>query len=146
MKIVTFLQNQWVRDPARLKRLITNPRERELYNRFLLFRGCHTGRVLQQCWGEELCDHVIWENASPEIGNKASAKFPPDLAHMKDVLDWHQPGIVVGLSAPVHPILWQWRDAGAPWVVFVGPHPANRRATTRQDLIDLGDAIKELLI
>jgi hypothetical protein len=136
MKIVAFLQNQWFRDPERIKRIIerTTEREategqkdaqavREYYISSFLFMGCVTGRRLKQCLGEELCDDIVWEEISKEVGGQSSAVFPADLKHMRFVIDRHRPDVVLAFGKAATDALKEIRPACD---VISGPHPAAR--------------------
>lgn len=99
MKIVAFLQNQWFKDPEGIKAMFAeHPERRERYIEAFLFMGCLTGRRLKSALGEELCAQIIWEEISPEIGGHAASKFPPDLAHIKAVIEKHSPDIIVAFG------------------------------------------------
>lgn len=93
MKILAFLQNQWFKDPEGVKAMFAeHPERRERYIEAFLFMGCLTGRRLKSALGEELCNQIVWEEISPEIGGHASSKFPPDLAH---IIGKHKPDVVI---------------------------------------------------
>lgn len=83
-KIVAFLQNQWFRDPERMKRIREDvhwkDKPRWHWNATWLFFGCLTGRRLLEALGEDLCSEIYWEEISPEIGGFAASAFPADLA------------------------------------------------------------------
>jgi hypothetical protein len=122
MKIVAFLQNQWFHEPEKVRSIYArNPGRREALNKRFLFAKSFTGRRLRAAFGE-LCDEIVWEETSPEIGDKSSAEFPPDAEHIQRVLDKHQPDLVLlfGRNAlkGVSPL---WTGAT---VCF--PHPAAR--------------------
>lgn len=133
MKIVAFLQNQWFKDPEGVARMFAeNPKRRERYISAFLFMGCLTGRRLQQVFGEELCDQIVWEEISPEIGGHASSKFPADPAHIERVLRKHAPDVVLAfgklagdglLSTLSNPRL---RELPHGFKILYGPHPAAR--------------------
>lgn len=139
MKIVAFLQNQWFKNPAAIKAQIeeaparhphkfkTYADAREWYLAAYLFFGCTTGRRLRAAFGEELCDKIIWEEQSPEIGGKASAAFPPDFAHIRGVLERHSPTHVIALGSLASDALTKILiDDNPPWNLICGPHPAAR--------------------
>lgn len=107
MTIVAFLQNMWVRDAAQIRSMInrdTTGRLRERLVRYSLFAGCLTGRRLKAAFGE-LCDEIVWEEASPVIDDNAKRYHPPVEAHIRAVLAKHQPGIVLCLTKRGEPAL-----------------------------------------
>lgn len=124
MKIVAFLQNQWYRDPEGAKAMFArHPERRERYISAFLFMGCLTGKRLQSVFGEELCDGIVWEEISPEIGGHASSKFPADIAHITRVLETHKPTAVLAFGKIAGDAL---RSMSIGWAVIYGPHPAAR--------------------
>lgn len=138
-KIVCFLQNQWFKDPERIQAMINKHEHHsckedahEFYIKTFLFWGCRTGQVLQQCFGPELCEEIIWQEQSPKIGGFASSKFPPDIAHIENVLRRHEPTIVIALGVSAKYALIDATDLKIhslgrhPYELHVGPHPAAR--------------------
>jgi hypothetical protein len=122
MTIVAFLQNQWFKNPESIRAMYErNPERREKLNKLFLFAGCLTGKRLRAAFGD-LCNEIIWENASREIGGKSSANFKPDPAHIKAVLDKHKPDLILlfGKNA-THGVTQHW---SGPKIIY--PHPANR--------------------
>ena len=142
MKTVAFLQNQWVRDPERVRRAIALAGAPQRYRRrFIacaLFNGCLTGRRIVDAFGEVFLDRaqIIWENASPQIASKASGAFPPDVDHMAAVLKEEQPVAVLLFGAKaIRGYKAAARSVGDLCAaVFSGPHPAARRVATRYEL------------
>ncbi len=133
MKIVAFLQNQWFKDPEGVKAMFAeHPECRERYIEAFLFMGCLTGKRLRAVFGEELCNQIVWEEISPEIGGHSASKFPPDPAHIERVLRKHAPdvvlcfgklatnGVLATLSNP------ELRDLPHGFDLVHGPHPAAR--------------------
>lgn len=100
MRIIAFLQNQWVKDPARVKAVFAKrPFERwPDLDRYLLFAGCRSGRRLKKFLGEKLCNEIIWANASAVIGGEASSYFPADMEHIKRVIVTHRPDMAIGFG------------------------------------------------
>lgn len=97
LKVLAFLQNQWFKDPERMQRMLetTFKGNREEFNKRLLFFGSLTGRRLLAALGQEWCDRIIWENASPLMAGQSSGVFPPDTDHMRAVLEKHRPRVVL---------------------------------------------------
>lgn len=138
MKTVAFLQNMWVRNPERVKRQIerdTTGKLRERLIKHALFAGCLTGRRLRQAFGD-LCDTIIWEEASPVIADNPRDYYPPDPDHIRAVLDKHHPDAVLCLTRRgfeyIYAICREWRGLN---LIFVSaPHPAARGSFVVGDL------------
>jgi hypothetical protein len=159
MMIVAFLQNQWFKDPARMRQILATQfkGDRESFERTFLFFGCLTGRRLMIAFGEELCDRIVWSNASPLIAGQSDDVFPPDPSHMASVIRKHTPQIVLLFGAvaqagmaDVIPILR--RDVHhVGFQIIAAPHPAARGALTTarlaaaakltREYIQLGEAV-----
>lgn len=99
MKVLAILQNQWFKDPDRVRAFIERrPELRRNFIRRALFAGCKTGRILKAGLGEEWCRRIVWEEASPEIGGKASSCFPADPAHILKMIDEVKPTVILALG------------------------------------------------
>jgi hypothetical protein len=123
VKILGVLQNQWFEEPERVRSLIE--RRPEIRSRFIaraLFAGCKTGRILLNTFGD-LCALITWEEASPRIGGQASAAFPPDLDHLRAVLEREQPDIVIAFGRIAERGLRPLVPAAN---LICAPHPAAR--------------------
>jgi hypothetical protein len=140
MTIVAFLQNQWFKDPEGIKQIYERwPDKREKLNAAYLFMGCKTGKNLRKAFGD-LCDEIVWEEVSPEIGGHSASSFPPDPEHIKRVIEKHQPDVVLmfGKIAQdgVTPL---WRG---PKIAF--PHPAYR-ALVPGNFREWGDTLNGMI-
>lgn len=101
----------------------TTPRHRRQLrdNRFwerALWRS-HTGRRLAEMLPEAGVLEVI--NASPEIGARSDAAFPPDPAHIREHAERFRPDVILACGAVAQRGV---RDAGLEYVT--APHPAWR--------------------
>lgn len=136
MTTVAFLQNQWFRNPERVREIFARrPEDREYYISAFLFMGCLTGQRLQKAFGEELCEEIIWEEQSPEIGDKASAKFMADKQHIQRVIDKHQPESILTFGVAASAALVVIKESTqADWRLICGPHPAARLPDIMQRL------------
>jgi len=128
MKILAILQNQWFKNPAKAREIYArNPELRNQLIKRFLFAGCLTGRRLSEAFGD-LCDLIIWEEASPEVGGFSASKFAPDPDHIKAAIEKHQPDVVLCLgkiaSDAVRSVCCD-TDVRHPAVMFA-PHPAAR--------------------
>lgn len=135
MIVLAILQNQWFRDPERVRAFIERrPELRRNFIRRALFVGCRTGRVLKAGLGEEWCRKIVWEEASPQIGGEASARFPADLDHLCALLAEVKPDIAIALGKVAS-------DAITTLVPttkrIIGPHPTARGVDTIAVLRDI---------
>lgn len=129
MIVLAILQNQWFKNPAKVREIYErNPELRNQLIKRFLFMGCLTGRRLQEAFGD-LCDQIIWEEASPEIGGFSASKFTPDPEHIKAAIEKHQPDVVLCFgkiaSDAVRSVCCD-TSVRHPAVMF-GPHPAARQ-------------------
>lgn len=130
MTTVAFLQNQWFRDPSKVRRTFEeHPDRHEQLVAAFLFRGCTTGRRLKAAFGEDI-ENIIWENVSKEIGDKSSSKFPADREHITAVLDKFKPSIVIGFGAVAVSALIPMITPDNSWQLMCTIHPAKRGADT----------------
>lgn len=136
MKIVAFLQNMWAYQPDRIVL-----QRRKLIRR-LLFAGCLTGKRLKDTFGDELCQLIVWENASPIIGNQANSNPQPDIDHIKLILEEEQPDLVIAFGVRARIALdgiWKGK-------LIVAPHPAARGKYTMRNLRQAGKKVLEIVI
>lgn len=138
MKIVAFLQNQWFKQPERMKLILENDFKgnRERFVSTFLFFGCATGRNLRRWLGEELCDLIIWENASCEITGEASGCPPADPEHIKRVLKKHKPTHVIafGRIAESAVLLLPGKRR---YELYTVPHPTSRQPGVSSQILQL---------
>lgn len=129
VKILAILQNQWVRDPNKVRATMACAKDpeafRRRFTRFALFAGCKTGRMLHRVFGPDLCKAIIWEEASREIAAESSGVFPADLEHVRNVITIEQPDIVIGFGRVACEALQRLKIDHIP-----APHPAARGADT----------------
>jgi len=97
---------------------------RRLIN-YALFAGCATGRVLKHCLGEDLCDTIIWEEASLEIGGRAASYFPADRAHLAARIQDEDPDMVIAFGKIARDGLTGLFPAER---LLTAPHPTARQA------------------
>jgi len=142
LRVMAFLQNMWVRDPAKVKASIAlyGEEHRRRLIAYALFAGCLTGRRLQAAFGAETCRRIIWEEASREVAGNARDFCEPDPDHIRRVLSEHKPAIVLTFGSAAG-------DAVAP--LWRGPlirciHPAARQANTVDRLIEAGAKLAAL--
>lgn len=122
--ILAILQNQWFRDPERMRATLERfPEGRRRMIHYALFAGCRTGAILKSIFGELLCREIVWEEASPEIGGKASSCFPANHAHLKAVLEDVKPDIVLSFGRVATDAM---RTLVPHDKLLVAPHPTAR--------------------
>lgn len=102
-----------------------------------LFAGCKSGRTLRSTIGQNLCDQIIWDESSPEIGSHSAASFPADLGHMVTVIERETPGLILGFGRTACEAL---EIIGRemvipPWIA--GPHPAARHREVMDELREM---------
>lgn len=149
MTIVAIMQNMWFKDPARMLRMLetTFKGDREKFIKTFLFWSCRTGKNLRAAFGEALCDSIIWEEASTEIGGQASSSFPPDPQHIARVLDKHKPDVVIPFGKTAHAGLLASVQVGIlgkqSFTVIVAPHPAARQPDVMARLREIGARLRK---
>lgn len=128
-KILGVLQNQWFHHPDRVRAMLAKSDQPAKLRRMLiaraLFAGCRTGINLRKTFGE-WCDRIVWDEASPEIGGKASSVFPADIAHLTGLLLELQPVAVIGFGTVACDALAKL----CPEILIRAPHPTNRAGDT----------------
>lgn len=133
MKILAFLQNQWFRDPERVKKIYdSKPMKRRALNKAFLFAGCLSGRRLRAAFGD-LCNKIEWEEISPLVGSQSSSAFPPDHEHIKMVIDDVKPDYIVVFGKLAQEAL-ESHLPKLPQPILHCPHPAARGNRVPSDL------------
>lgn len=128
MKVLAIMQNQWLHDPERMRRLITKyPNARRRAIALALFAGCRSGRVLRQVFGPEWCSAITWDEASREIGGHAASVFSADLEHLRATLAEIAPDVVLAFGRIACEALATIQPAA---LLIGGPHPVARGADT----------------
>lgn len=125
----------------------STPEGRAKCNRVYLFLKSLTGRRLRAAFGD-LCEEIIWEEASKDIGSKSSSSFKADPAHIADVIRHFQPGIVLvfgGIAGDGLARAMQHVEDGAAFQVVRGPHPAARHSTVVADLAAMAVKVRSSL-
>lgn len=143
MVVVAFLQCQWARNPDKMRVIYRGAslERRARLNRAFLFYSCITGRRLTTAFGEDLCDEIIWEETTTEIGGESSFKPLPDPAHIRSVLSHFKPDIILTFGRVAF-------DAVSPLVnmpVIAAPHPAARHASVGSELRAAAERLRHLL-
>lgn len=139
MKILGVLQNQWFKDPGRVRMLFeNNPAIRRPYLRRTLFAGCRTGTVLRATLGPELCQAIIWEEASKQIGSVSASTFPADVVHLIETIADVKPDVVIAFGKVAG-------DALAllvyPNQLIRAPHPCARGVDTALHLFEVRNSL-----
>lgn len=138
--ILAFMQNQWFKDAETVKTIFEKyPDMRQnLVSRFL-FAGCRSGKVLEANLGRDLCNKIIWEECSKEIGSEASSVFPADLVHMEEIFSKFKTQLkAVVCFGSVAKAGWDKLNVDKNDVhYFYAPHPTNRDILSTQFAIKL---------
>jgi hypothetical protein len=145
MKILAFLQNQWFK-PSSIKTIErmyathgATPEGRASVNARLLFYRSLTGRRLKAAFGD-LCDSIVWEEASRRVGDKSTSKFPADPQHVVAVIEHFKPSIVltfgsIALNGVLAALpLFAAKTSPCRFEVISAPHPACRNWQVTRDL------------
>lgn len=127
MKVMAFLQNQWVKDPKRVRAAIKHYGEkyRRRFIVFALFAGCQTGRRIKKAFGE-MTSEMIWEESSLRIGGRSASSFPADLKHMRSRIKEEEPHLIVSFGKTAGEALKQIIKPEDNIEVVYLPHPAVR--------------------
>lgn len=98
--VVAFLQNPWFK-PGTGDRIINLYMKCATYRRAVLSLS-QTGRALRAAFGD-MYDVIWWDNACPRPGFERSASLPPDLDHVRAVIERIRPRLVLcfGRSAEI---------------------------------------------
>lgn len=124
MIIVAYLQNQYFNEPDRIKAIYAaHPDKRLELNKRYLFFSCRTGQVLREALGEDLCDQILWDNASPEIGSYSASKFKADPVHIRGVIEEVKPDLVLAFGKISCEAI---KNLELSIPILYGPHPAAR--------------------
>ncbi len=136
-QILGLLQNQWAKDPARMKALLErHPTERyKVIGMLLAFSA--SGRHLRRVFGA-MMERIIWDNVSPVIAPAPNACPPPDLVHVCQVLRSVQPDIVIAFGRNAQVVMRQQSWSGC---VICAPHPASRQAGVHEKLVGARDRL-----
>lgn len=138
MKILAILQNQWFKNPDKVREIYARHSEldaRAKLNARFLFAGCLSGTRLKDALGD-LCNSIIWEEAAAMTGSKSSACPPADPRHIIKVIKYHKPDIVITFGAIATNGLmetmgaWQFLEPGSErceFKVLTCCHPAARK-------------------
>jgi hypothetical protein len=148
-KVLAFLQNMWFQDPEGAKRIFDrHPEKRNYLIAQFLFMGCLTGRRLKAAFGEELCDQIVWEECSREVGGHSRAKFKADLEHIGGALVGHRPDIVLAFGSiaanAVFLALNGLTGTAFRTELICGPHPA-ARAGAVAGLAEMAKGLRAIL-
>lgn len=146
MKIVAFLQCQWVLNPDRVAQIYahraTTPELRADLNARFLFAGSLTGNRLWAIFGAKACDSIIWEESSTEIAGKSAGVFPADPHHIHAVIGHFRPDVILAFGRVATDAMEKLVPAGAK--LISGPHPAARRLTVVDELREMARQLAEV--
>jgi hypothetical protein len=141
--ILGVLQNQWFNDPEKVRRIMKrNPSARRRMIHYALFAGCRTGIVLRDVFGEDMCKRIVWEEASSEIGDRASSYFRADPAHLRAVLEEVKPDVVLAFGKVAADALKLLVPAPK---LITGPHPTARQENVLQALAAMRISLHKLI-
>lgn len=147
--IVAFTQNQYFRDPVRVKEIYEkNPALWESLNRKFMFGGCLSGRRLQETFGWDMCNQIIWDTITTQIGDRSNSVFPVDPQHIRNVMAKHNPSIILSFGVLAREAIQAWcdeqynKEEPTPIPVIIsGPHPASRYGDVRFRLWEMNEEL-----
>ena len=126
MKILAFLQNQWFKNPEAIAILFNRyPNKRNEFIKRLLFAGCLTGRRLHEVFGD-LCNKIIWDEASPLLADHSSGVFKADIAHIAASIKQHRPDLIICFGKIAGDAV---KSLSLQIKIIYAPHPATRGNT-----------------
>lgn len=129
LKILAFMQNQWFKNPAAVRAMFErHPYKRNEIIKRLLFAGCVSGQRLRAAFGMNLCNAIIWEEASPQLAGQSSGAFEADLDHIVASIRQHDLDAIICFGKIASDAIRQIEIT--PRIhVFHSPHPASRGCT-----------------
>lgn len=128
--VLAFMQNQWVRDPEQLRRILARHDaafRRQMVAR-LLFMGCVSGKRLKAAFGD-FTNKIVWEEASPVITGSPSECPPADVPHIVAAIEELKPEIVLTFGKiATNGVLKAMTalEGRHQFTVMSAPHPASR--------------------
>lgn len=135
MKVLCILQNQWVKDPERVRKMLANRDEsfRRSFIKHALFAGCRTGKMLMEIFGPKWIPEMVFEEASRDIGAHSASKFKHDPGHILKVVREVEPDVILAFGKvaedAVASVMWGRQGNGSPTRIY-GPHPTARGGDT----------------
>lgn len=156
MKILAFMQNAWFHNPEKVRHIMAamTPERAETYRRRLiaysLFAGCKSGRVLEHVFGKRLCQEIVWEESTKDVGGHASSVFPADIEHIRSRIIEESPQIVLSFGGVatdgVIAATREFNTGHFAQVTYIGgPHPTARAATTKRSLESMAANLQRVL-
>jgi len=129
-KILAFMQNQWFKKPDEVKAMyVRHLNQRNYFIKRFLFAGCVSGKRLLAAFGNDLCNEIIWEEASPEIAGHSSGVFPADIEHIEAAIILHKPNLILCFGKIAGDAV---RKIGVDVPVHYLPHPSARGETVEK--------------
>lgn len=139
MIVLAVLQNMWVNDPEKVKAMLARtPQARRRMICYSLFAGCRTGRVLKQVFGDDCSRRFVWDESTTEIAGNPRDTFPPDLEHLRRVLDEVRPDVVLAFGRIASSALARVVPEEK---LLMGPHPTARQPDTLQRLKAMAETL-----
>ena len=149
MKILVFLQNMWVKNPDRVKKILDkNP---ELWNSLckdFLFMGCITGKRIQNAFGE-LIEFMIFDETTKEIADSPKTIYKPDYMHIMNSVKLNKPNIILtfgNIAFDAVKTSYKMSPGNfATETIIKCIHPAARQPQTIYELNYIADSIRDLI-
>lgn len=106
----------------------------------LLFAGCLTGKRLLETFGSDLCNRIIWEEASHEIAGHSSGVFKADIEHIRSAIAAHSPEVIICFGKIAGDAV---RSLELSIPIFYAPHPAARDNITLTALRNAANKLRK---
>lgn len=140
--VLAILQNMWVNNPQRVRKMIENTEHGETLRqrliRYALFAGCKTGRRIKSAFGDELIECMEFDEVSREISGNPSFVPTPDRRHVYRTIKYHNPKILIAFGKLAsETVRGLWKGP-----LIVAPHPAARRDTVMDELKEAARKLK----
>lgn len=145
MKVLAFLQNMWVKDPAKVQVSLDRWKDTpEFWNRMvasLLFSGCITGRRIKTAFGDDLAFSIIYDECTKEIADNPKVILKPDFEHIANTIKRIKPDVIITFGNHAYKAVTSMYESGAIFYhtvptckIIVSPHPAARQPDTLDKL------------
>lgn len=151
MRVVVYLQNMWVKEPAKIQASLDRHKDNPMFwnkmCKLLLFAGCITGRRIKNAFGD-LVNDMIFDETTKEIAGDSKKIFKPDYFHIESSLNRLKPDVVICFGAiATKAVTNVIENGGCEFVpaIISAPHPAARQPDTMDKLKTAAKQLRELL-
>lgn len=122
--ITAFLQNPWFK-PGTEERIIQLYRNDQTFHRRILL-NTKSGGILYSCFGQTLWNHIHWDNVAWKSGQTSKDVQPPDMPHVRFVLESTRPLLVISFGHKARTAVQAAFDSDQCWYThFTSRHPTS---------------------